>query len=205
MFDRLRYLVELSHAQEIARRYFVTNGFDGVLTMLGLLVGFRVGGVASISFMIDACLGAVIALFMSGMTSAYISESAEKVSELRKLESSMLTSLHKSAHAEAARLTPWLIALVNGLSPLLLALLILTPLFIWPQQVLFGFSPLDVALAIALTLTFLLGVFLGRVSGQFWLWTGIRALLIAMITSALIFIIHKLMLEGVSSLNLTQA
>ena len=193
MFARLRYLVELSHAHRIARRYFVTNGFDGVLAMLGLLMGFRLSGSAPMEVVIGACMGAAIALFMSGLTSAYISEAAEKEYELRELEKSMVTKLDNSAHGEAARLTPWLIALVNGLSPLILSLLILLPLFLAQQQLLLGLAPLDAALGIALVLSFLLGVFLGRLSGRFWLWTGIRALLIALVTSLIILLLHQLM------------
>lgn len=189
MFARLRYLIQLSHAHRIARRYFVTNGFDGVLAMLGLLMGFRVSGSTSLEIMISACLGATIALFMSGLTSAYISESAEKELELRELEKSMLTSLDESAHAQAARLMPLLIALVNGLSPLILALLILTPLFMAQQQLWIGYSALDSAIAIAMLLSFLLGVFLGRLSGRFWLWTGLRAFMIALVTSLIILLL----------------
>lgn len=196
MFARLRYLVELSHAHRIARRYFVTNGFDGVLAMLGLLMGFRVTGSTSLEVMIGACLGTAVALLMSGLTSAYISESAEKAHELRELEKSMVTSLDDSAHAEAARLMPWLIALVNGLSPLSLALLILLPLLLaqqrlWPAAL----PPLDSAIVIAVSLSFLLGVFLGRLSGRFWLWTGTRALLIAVVTALIILLLNQF-LEG---------
>ena len=193
MFERLRYLIELSHAHRIARRYFVTNGFDGVLTMLGLLMGFRLSGVAPLEVIIGACLGAAIALFMSGLTSAYISESAEKEFELRELEKSMVTTLENSAHAEAARVMPWLIAMVNGLSPLILSLLIILPLFLAQQQLLIGLAPLDLSLVIAMVLSFLLGVFLGRLSGRFWLWTGIRALLIALVTSLIILLLHQIM------------
>ena len=193
MFHRLRYLVELTHSHRIARRYFVTNGFDGVLAMLGLLTGFRVSESTSVDIMLGACLGAAVALFMSGLTSAYISEAAEKEHELRELEKSMVTSLDESAHAEAARLMPWLIALVNGLSPLLLALLILIPLMMAQQQLWVGFSPLDAALVIAVLLAFCLGVFLGRLSGRFWLWTGFRALLIAVVTSLIILLLHQLL------------
>ncbi len=195
MFARLRYLIELSHSHRIARRYFVTNGFDGVLAMLGLLMGFRVSAVISIDVMIGACVGAAVALFMSGLSSAYISESAEKQHELQELEKSMVTSLDESAHAEAARLMPFLIALVNGLSPWLLALLILAPLFMAQQQFWPNFlaiiSPLDLAIIIALSLAFMLGVFIGRLSGQFWLWTGMRALLIAVITASIILLLNQ--------------
>ncbi|ALP53139.1 hypothetical protein Tel_08200 [Candidatus Tenderia electrophaga] len=192
MFARLRYLVELSHAHRIARRYFVTNGFDGVLAMLGLLMGFRVTGSSPVEVMVGACLGTAVALLMSGLTSAYISESAEKAHELRELEKSMVTSLDDSAHAEAARLMPWLIALVNGLSPLLLALLILLPLLLAQRQIWPSALPvLDSAIVIAVLLSFLLGVFLGRLSGRFWLWTGARALLIAVVTAALILLLNQ--------------
>ena len=48
MFSQLRFLIQLGRAQHIARRYFVTNGFDGALTMLGLTMGFYAsGGVAT--------------------------------------------------------------------------------------------------------------------------------------------------------------
>jgi len=199
MFTRLRYLIELSQSHRIARRYFVTNGFDGVLAMLGLLMGFRVSASVSIDVIIGACVGAAVALFMSGLSSAYISEAAEKQHELQELEKSMLTSLDESAHAEAAKLMPLLIALVNGFSPLLLALLILTPLFLFQQQLLpesfFNFSPLDLAIIIALSLAFMLGVFLGRLSGRFWLWTGVRSLLIAVITAVIIFFLNQFMAQ----------
>jgi len=199
MFARLRYLIELSHSHRIARRYFVTNGFDGVLAMLGLLMGFRVSSSVSIDVMLGACLGTAVALFMSGLSSAYISESAEKQHELQELEKSMVTSLDESAHADAARLMPWLIAMVNGLSPLLLAMLILTPLFMFQQQFwpefLAMISPLDLAIIFALLLAFMLGVFLGRLSGRFWLWTGVRALMIAVITAAIILFLNQFMAQ----------
>ena len=191
MLNRLRYLVELSNAHLIARRYFITNGFDGVLTMLGLLMGFRLSGETPVNIILGACVGAAVALFMSGLTSAYISESAEKEHELRELEKSMITSLEESAHAEAAKCMPWFIAIVNGLSPLGLSLIILFPIFL-DRHILFeGVSPLDLSLGIALVLSFMLGVFLGRLSGRFWLWTGIRALLIALFTSLIILLLHQ--------------
>lgn len=196
MFARLSYLVQLSHSHRIARRYFVTNGFDGVLAMLGLLMGFRVSGSSSLEIMISACIGAAVALFMSGLTSAYISEVAEKERELRDLEKSMLTSLNDSAHADAARLMPFLVALVNGMSPLILALVVLTPLLLAQQQRWLEISPLDAAIAIAMFLAFMLGVFLGRLSGRFWLWTGLRALIIALLTSLIILVLNQFLMPA---------
>jgi hypothetical protein len=39
---QIKILLQVSHSEEIMRRYFVVNGFDGALTMLGLLMGFYV-------------------------------------------------------------------------------------------------------------------------------------------------------------------
>ena len=158
--------------------------------MLGLLMGFQVGGPVSLDIMISACVGGAVALFMSGISSAYISESAEKQHELRELEKSMITSLDDSAHAEAARLMPWLIALVNGASPLILSLLIISPLFLAKHQLITTPAPLNLSLAVAAVLAFLMGVYLGRLSGRFWLWSGIHALLVALSIAGIILLLQ---------------
>ena len=86
--------------------------------MLGLLVGFYVSDDVRLPVVINACLGVAIALGMSGVSSAYISEAAEKQRELKDLEKAMVTDLSDSAHGQAARLLPLFIAFVNGMTPL---------------------------------------------------------------------------------------
>jgi hypothetical protein len=98
--------------------------------MLGLIIGFLISETTDLSVIVNVCLGAAIALGMSGISSAYVSESAERKRALLKLEEAMIEDLHDSAHGEAAREVPILIALVNGCAPLIMSLLILTPLFL---------------------------------------------------------------------------
>mgnify|MGYP000051843579 CR=1 FL=1 len=126
----LRQALHITGSTKIARRYFVTNGFDGALTMLGLTMGFYAGGGVATPVVISACLGAAIALGVSGMTSAYMSEAAEREKELHELEQALVGNLEASAHARAARLIPLIIAAVNGFAPLFLALLIMLPLWL---------------------------------------------------------------------------
>ena len=45
---------------------------------------------------------------------------------------------------------------------------------------------------IALVILFLLGTYLGKISGVFWLWSGIRALVIALVTGAIIVALNLL-------------
>ena len=126
----LRFALQFSRSQDILRRYFVVNGFDGVLTMLGLLTGFYLGGATDLGIVIGVCLGAAIALGISGVTSAYLSESAERRRMLSELEQAMVSDLSESAHASAARLVPLLTGLVNGAAPVSMSLLVMTPLFL---------------------------------------------------------------------------
>lgn len=179
-------LLHLYRARGIARRYFITNGFDGALTMLGLLAGFYTSGTASLFVAVTACMGAAVALFMSGISSAYLSESAERKKELQELEQAVLVDLEDSDYGQASRYVPVLVALVNGLSPLLLSLVIISPLYFSQHGGTLPFSPFSVAIVLALAVIFLLGMFLGRVSRTFWLWSGLRALAVALVTLMII-------------------
>jgi len=179
----------LTRSWGILRRYFVVNGFDGASTMLGMTLGFSVSNSNDISIMINACLGAAIALCVSGISSAYLSESAERRHALAKLERAMISDLQDSAHGQAARLVPWLVALVNGLAPLVISLLTITPLILYQQGVPLPLPPLYLAILVALLLIFLLGVFLGRIAGVSLLRSGLQTLLVALVTIVLIYLV----------------
>jgi len=126
---QIRFLLRITHTHSLVRRYFVVNGFDGALTMLGLIMGFLISEPADLSVIISACLGAAIALGVSGVSSAYVSELAERRRALRKLEDAMVADLQQGAHGEAARWIPMLVALVNGSAPLIICLIIIIPLW----------------------------------------------------------------------------
>ena len=189
MFDQLRYLFKLSRAHKIARRYFVTNGFDGALTILGLNMGFYTSGTIPMPVIISADLGAAIALAVSGFVSAYMSESAEREQELQELEQAVVADLGNTVHGHAARLVPILIALVNGFAPLILALLIMLPLWLSQTEMVLPLAPLELSILIAFLVLFLMGVFLGVMSDRFWLWSGLKMLVIALLTAGIILLI----------------
>jgi len=188
-FRQIRFLINITRTQGILRRYFVVNGFDGALTMLGLLMGFILSETTELSVVITACLGAAIALGVSGVSSAYVSERAESLHALSKLQGAMLSDMQQSAHSQAARWVPMITAFVNGAAPLFISLLIISPVFLartgWPLFM----PPLLLAIIIALGLIFLLGVFLGRIADISWLRSGLQTLLVALFTMLLVFLI----------------
>lgn len=188
-FESTLLWLKISHSQGIARRYFVVNGFDGALTMLGLIMGFMVSGASDPTVILNACLGAAIALGVSGFSSAYVSEAAERRKALSELEEAMAKGLEHSAHGRAARWVPLVIALVNGAAPLFISLFILAPLWLVRAGVILPWPVLPTVLGCAFVAVFLLGVFLGRVSGQHWLRSGLQTLLIALITAGLVLLI----------------
>jgi len=191
LIQQIRLLWKLSQAGQIARRYFVTNGFDGALAMLGILLGFYTGGELPLIVAISACLGVAIALGISGFTSALLSETEERKKELKELEESLVAPLKESDYGKASQITPWVIAAVNGLSPFLISLFIIVPL--WLGEAGMGLplplSPLETSISFSFLVIFFLGVFLGRISDTFWLWSGLRAVLIGLVTAGIIFLV----------------
>lgn len=191
LIQHIRSLWHLSQAGLIARRYFVTNGFDGALTMLGILFGFYTGKEVSLVVVITACLGAAIALGVSGFTSALLSETEERKKELKELEESLVASLEDSDYGKAGQIIPLVIAAVNGLSPFLISLFIIVPLWLEEVEIDLPLSlgPLETGIGFAFLAILFLGIFLGRLSGTFWLWSGLRAVLIGLVTAGIIFLI----------------
>jgi predicted membrane protein (TIGR00267 family) len=183
---RLRALLAISESEQIMRRYFVVNGFDGALAMLGLMVGFRVSQPVDHRVVITSGLATAFALGMSGLSSAYLSEVAERRRALDRLEKAMVGSLAQSDHARAATWIPWLVALVNGAAPLVIGLLIVLPIWLGQRGVVLPTDPIQAAIVMAMLVIFLLGVFLGHVDETFWLWSGLRSLAVAVVTVGVI-------------------
>ena len=77
----------------------------------------------------------------------------------------------------------------NGIAPLLTALIIMVPLWLAHGGVGLVLGPLPAAMAVALVIIFLLGIFHGRVGGTFWLWSGLQSLAVALVTVGLIYLV----------------
>jgi len=191
MFPQIKVLLHITHSHGILRRYFVVNGFDGALTMLGICMGFYFSESIDVRIVIHACLGAAIALGVSGISSAYISESAEKQKELGELERAMITNLDESHFGMAKRWVPVVTGIVNGAAPFLISVFIILPLWLYLRGYLQIDAPLELSIAIACTLIFMLGIFLGKISGTFWLWSGLKTLIVAVVTVFLVYVISQ--------------
>ena len=100
MLEKIKTYAKISNLWAIARRYFVNNFYDGMLTVLGILLGFFAIILNDSQVSIDSHLviltgvGSCISMLISGLTGSYLSEKAEqkKVKEELKKAMVILTS-----------------------------------------------------------------------------------------------------------------
>ncbi|MEM2936183.1 MAG: VIT1/CCC1 transporter family protein [Candidatus Bathyarchaeia archaeon] len=166
---KFRSYIEITGASEIARRYFVMNAFDGVLTILGIIIGAIVAKEVNPKIIVGAGLGASLAMGISGALGAYLTERAERRRNLKDLERHMLRNLEGSIIDKASLAASLWVALIDGLSPALVAVLSLIPFFMVLAFMISIEVGLIASIAINLFTLFILGIFLGRVSkGNMW-------------------------------------
>lgn len=189
IMDYCLFLLKVSNSQVITRRYIVTNGFDAIFTMLGLNMGFYVSGEVTVELACYGSFGAGVALTMSGLTSAYISEAAERSKSLKELEQAMVTSLHSTSQAQVAQFIPIWIALINGLFPFLLISFITAPLWLTLLQWYIFSQPIGSTIILSLLSLFMLGVYAGSISGTAKLWSGVRTLLIGVAIAIIVLVL----------------
>ena len=161
--ERLQRYDQLVNISEIARRYFAMNAFDGVLTIIGVLMGNFTAGVEDARIVVTTGLATCVAIGISGLWGAYLTEAAERQREILELEGYTLTDLQDTTLGKASRTAVVIVALVDGIAPFLAALIVLIPFF-FPQL----FPSLRwtylTAIALALISLFGLGAFLGHIS-----------------------------------------
>lgn len=173
--DDVREYERIAGFSKIARRALANNAFDGVLTMIGVLMGNYLGGVRSAGTVIRIGVATSISIGVSGLWGAYLAESAERERELAELERISLTDLSETKIGRASRVAVIIVSLVDGLSPLISSLIVLAPLFFAPLigniLVSYVFS-----LVVALIALFGLGMFLGHISGRSLVGYGLRTI-----------------------------
>ncbi|HID17240.1 TPA: hypothetical protein EYP26_02995 [Candidatus Bathyarchaeota archaeon] len=189
--EKIRFLKEclrISNAEEIYRRYFVMNMFDGALTALGIVVGAYFSGASSPKVILGAVLGAGLAMGLSGFSGAYMAERAERLRKLDELRRAMLKDLNNSIHEKAARLTSIWAALIDGASPLLAALLSIFPFLLSLTGLISVQTAARASVAAIMVLLFLIGMFLGKISRENLIFSGAKMIFVGAVTAILVMI-----------------
>ena len=182
----LREYDKLANISEIARRYFAMNAFDGVLTIIGVLMGNLVAGVNSAQIVLSTGLATSVAMGISGLWGAYLTESAERQRDLQELSRVTLTDLSNTRIGRASRAAGFIVAVVDGISPFLAALIVLIPFFFAGNL-----EDLTIAyyisLGLALLTLFSLGLFLGNISRGRMIVYGFKTVLAGVVSIVISF------------------
>ncbi|MFW9948063.1 MAG: hypothetical protein ACFFDX_14660, partial [Candidatus Odinarchaeota archaeon] len=96
MFKKYKLFSKVTKLGGIARRYFVNNFYDGLLTVLGILLGFFVLILEETHPYIESEIvlltgfGTAISMLISGISASYISEKAEQRKLKLELDKAMV-------------------------------------------------------------------------------------------------------------------
>jgi predicted membrane protein (TIGR00267 family) len=188
-FGKVRVYLRITKASGIARRYFVMNGFDGSMTVFGIVLGSWIAGVSRSEIIVLAGLGACLAMGLSGFFGALMAEKAERERRLKEME--VATNNHVDPiHYEAARFVTFYVALIDGLSPALTAVISLMPFFLVSAELMLIGNAYVVSLTLSLATLFLLGIYLGKVAKENgWLY-GVAMLTVGAFTALMIFLMQ---------------
>jgi predicted membrane protein (TIGR00267 family) len=175
----LRKYHRIARVGEIARRYFAMNAFDGVLTILGVLVGSYFGGIRQAGSVVTLGLAASFAMGVSGFYGAYMTEKAERRRALDELEQSTLSDLSDTDISHASTYAAVAVAVIDGLSPFAAAAIAVSPFFFG------GALEVHTAYTVAIVLAFLelfaLGAYLGAISRERMILAGFKMMVAGLI------------------------
>ena len=182
--------IRVTGAHKIIRRYFAMNAFDGAMTSLGVVIGAYISNISDPKSIIGVIITSGIAMMVSGFSGTYMTESAERTHSLNELEDAMLIDLQDTIYGRASRFISVFAAFVDGSAPFLASIPAVIPFALVPT-LLYYRTAYIVSMGASLFTLFVLGIYLGKVSGgNIWVSgvkmvvSGIAVALIALLLGA---------------------
>jgi len=191
-----RYLREIetylriTRAPRILRRYFAMNAFDGAMTSLGIVIGAYITDISDPRAVMGVIVLSGVAMGISGFSGTYMTESAERSKALNELEDAMLVDLNDTVHGQASKFVSVFAAIVDGSAPFLASLPSVLPFALSLLGIMSVQMAFQASMGASLTILFLLGVFLGRVSRTNIVYSGIKMVLAGVVVALLALLLN---------------
>lgn len=189
---KIRIYLHVTKASGIARRYFIMNGFDGAMTVFGIVLGSWIARVSKPELILLAGFGACLAMGVSGFFGALMAEKAERERHLKEMEE-VTKNRVDPLHYKAARFVVIYVALIEGLSPAITAAIPLSPFILASTKLITIFNAYVFSLMLSMTTLFLLGIYLGRIAKENGLLYGVAMLAVGALTAVIILVTQLLM------------
>ncbi|MEM2896902.1 MAG: hypothetical protein QW265_05070 [Candidatus Bathyarchaeia archaeon] len=187
--NSIKEFLRVAGSSGIVRRYFIMNFFDGAMTMLGILMGTYISGALDLRITIGAGLGACFAMGVSGFFGTYMAEKTETLRKIRDLEKALLSDLSNSLHEKASFYSSLWLAFVDGISPMIAASISMIPLILSLNGLLYASSALFMSIALIMASLFILGAFLGKISGKNIIAWGFQMFIAGILTALIIMLL----------------
>lgn len=184
------YKILVEH--EIVRRYIIINTFDGALTILGIVVAIIMSGIRDPELVIIPSIGASVAMCVSGIWGSYAAERVEIRKKIRTIEAHMMKSLSNTQFARKREQMAWIIGVVDGIIPLIVAFILILPFFfVNPGIISMQLAYYSSLILIGINL-FVLGVFAARISNESMIKQGLLMLFAGFIIGGIFLLLTYL-------------
>ncbi len=175
------------------RRYFVNTVFDSTFVSMGIVVASALVPDSNVGTVVGTMFAVSLALGISTGTSVYEAEKVEAEIRLRELERAMLTTLDGTEATRVLDVSRYIVVTVNAVAPLAVFAAIASPFFLSSSLTILGIPTAFFSVTVAMVVLFLVGTYLGRLTGRpAWL-KGLRMAAIGIATFGAIWLIQGLL------------
>ncbi len=185
IIDRYRIYSSITDIDSVSRRYFVIGFFDGVLTILGMIMGAHLSGSATSEIIISAGIATGLALGISSGWGAYEAEKIEQTIMKREKQKALLINRKSDTISKAHEFATYVSSTVHAIAPIPAAILPLIPYMFLPAD-----DALVPAIGVGLFSLFVVGAIMGRVSKRNIIRAGLRMFLAGVLTLLVVTVLN---------------
>ncbi len=180
--------LELIKKNDIIRRYIVMNSFDGVLTILGIVIAMLVAGAMESRIVIISSIGVIIATGVSGIWGGYSAEKAERKRNLKELEKHLLRDLSKTQIETQYKKMSLAMGLANGLSSTIVSFILIIPFFLAQLNLIDKMTAYYSSIGLIIIALFALGYFIGEIAKEKHIIHGIEMIGAGILVGIIIYL-----------------
>jgi len=174
------------------RRFFVNTVFDSTFMLMGILIGSTLVKNPDASLTLSTMFTSSLALGISSGVSVFEAESLERERRIVRLEKALFRDLDNTIVAKSAREATVLASTVNFLTPLTCCTLVASPMFLVYLGILEILSGVYFSVAVALSILFVTGAYLGRMGKRNPLVKGVRMVAFGVVAFAIGYLLNTL-------------
>ncbi len=180
--------LKLIKQNKIIRRYIVMNSFDGVLTILGIVIATLVAGALEANIVIISSIGVIIATGVSGIWGGYSAETAERKRSIKLLERHLLRDLSKTQIESKYNQMSLMMGLANGLSSTIVSFILIIPFFLAQLNFITKMDAYFYSILLIVIALFVLGYFIGTIAKEKKLIHGIEMIGAGVLVGIIIYL-----------------